>query len=66
MMKLPVVALVAGSILRGPGDAGPGIEADGGPRRVAVVAERFAAAANHREKKLYGIQFHPEVTHCEH
>jgi GMP synthase (glutamine-hydrolysing) len=33
---------------------------------LAAKSERFAAAANHRTKQFYGIQFHPEVTHCEH
>ena len=32
---------------------------------LAAKSERFAAAANHRNGMVFGIQFHPEVTHCE-
>jgi GMP synthase (glutamine-hydrolysing) len=32
---------------------------------VSARSESFIAAAKHTEKQLYGIQFHPEVTHCE-
>ena len=30
-----------------------------------ATSESYVAAAKHREKEIYGIQFHPEVTHCE-
>ncbi len=30
------------------------------------TSESFIAAAGMPEKRLFGIQFHPEVTHCEH
>jgi len=32
---------------------------------LAAKSERFVAAANHRNGNVFGIQFHPEVTHCE-
>jgi GMP synthase (glutamine-hydrolysing) len=37
------------------------------PDEFTVVAksESYIAAAKHIEKAIYGIQFHPEVTHCE-
>jgi len=37
------------------------------PQTFSLVAqsENFVAAAKHNQKDIYGIQFHPEVTHCE-
>lgn len=32
---------------------------------VVAMSEHHIAAAWNREKNIYGIQFHPEVTHCE-
>lgn len=33
--------------------------------RVIADSEHHIAAAFHPEKRIWGIQFHPEVTHCE-
>ncbi len=32
---------------------------------VTAQSEHHTAAAENRERKLYGLQFHPEVTHCQ-
>jgi len=41
-------------------DAGPGFEV------LATTTNTPLAAVCHPQRKLYGIQFHPEVTHTEH
>ncbi len=37
------------------------------PEAFALIgtSDSYVAAAKHESKELYGIQFHPEVTHCE-
>ena len=34
--------------------------------KAIALSENHVAAISHREKQWYGIQFHPEVSHCEH
>ncbi|MBN1686726.1 MAG: glutamine-hydrolyzing GMP synthase, partial [Spirochaetales bacterium] len=36
-----------------------------GDFELIATSESHVAAAKHREREIYGIQFHPEVTHCE-
>lgn len=44
---------------------GDSIKVPGEGFRIVADSEHHIAAAYHPEKKLWGIQFHPEVTHCE-
>jgi GMP synthase (glutamine-hydrolysing) len=37
-----------------------------GFRAVGVTENGLPAALEHESRKVYGLQFHPEVTHCEH
>lgn len=44
---------------------GDSIKIPGEGFRVIADSEHHIAAAFHPEKRIWGIQFHPEVTHCE-
>ncbi|WP_319561227.1 glutamine-hydrolyzing GMP synthase [Marispirochaeta sp.] len=44
---------------------GDSIENPGKGFELVAQSEHHIAAAWNREKKLFGIQFHPEVSHCE-
>ncbi|MDY3939052.1 MAG: glutamine-hydrolyzing GMP synthase [Spirochaetia bacterium] len=44
---------------------GDSIKTPGEGFRVIADSEHHIAAAFHPEKRIWGIQFHPEVTHCE-
>ena len=45
---------------------GDSIGATGEGFRTIAESEHHIACAYNEKKNLYGIQFHPEVTHCEH
>jgi GMP synthase (glutamine-hydrolysing) len=44
---------------------GDSIAEPAGDFTVTATSEHHIAAAENRERKLYGLQFHPEVTHCQ-